>query len=231
MQNTKEKSVVMIGATGAVGSETVKALVGADGIKGLTLLGRKVLGGCDASTVRQKLVDVFSPATYQEYLPGHTTAICTLGVGQPSKMSRQEFIKIDKDAVLDFAIGCKESGVKHFQLLASVAINSNSKSFYLRTKGELVEELKKLQFDRLSIFQPSMILTPENRYGLSQAVTLKVWPLLSPFLIAGLRKYRGIAVERLGVAIAMNVQTEGDVLEILHWDEFISLTQGIVSRS
>ena len=68
-------------------------------------------------------------------------AICTLGVGQPSKMSKEEFLKIDKQAVLDFAVSCKNNGIKHFQLLASVSINANSSSFYLRSKGELVEWL------------------------------------------------------------------------------------------
>lgn len=56
-------------------------------------------------------------------------------------MSKEDFVRIDKQAVLDFAVACMEAGVSHFQLLASVAISPQSKSFYLRTKGELVEEL------------------------------------------------------------------------------------------
>jgi len=63
-------------------------------------------------------------------------------------------------------------------LLSSVGISPKSKSFFLRTKGELVEALKALNFERLSIFMPSMILTPTNRYGFSQALTLAVWPKL-----------------------------------------------------
>ena len=48
-------------------------------------------------------INIFSPSSYMKYLPGHTTAICTLGVGQPSKISKEDFIKIDKKAVIDFA--------------------------------------------------------------------------------------------------------------------------------
>ena len=34
------------------------------------------------------------------YLGGHNVAICTLGVGEPSKVSKkEEFVKIDKTAV------------------------------------------------------------------------------------------------------------------------------------
>ena len=134
-----------------------------------------------------------------------------------------EFVKIDKIAVLNFAIECKKVGIKHFELLASVGINPKSTSFYLRTKGELVEELKALNFERLSIFQPSMILTPTNRYGIAQAITLKVWPILKPLFIGSLRKYRGISVIALGQAMAKNIFNDGRGYEILQWDEFYSI--------
>jgi len=101
---------------------------------------------------------------------------------------------VDKLAVIDFAKACKAGGVKHFELLSSVGISADSSSFFLRSKGELVEELKALNFERLSIFQPSMILTPTNRYGFMQGLTLAVWPVIDKLLIGGLRKYRGIKV-------------------------------------
>jgi uncharacterized protein YbjT (DUF2867 family) len=223
-KDTKDLSVVMIGATGAVGTETVKNLLTMDEMQRLTLLGRRPLLHCEKSFVEQKIIDIFDTATYKPYLPGHEIAICTLGVGQPSKMSREQFLRIDKDAVIAFAKACKSAGVQHFSLLASVAIHPQSKSFYLRSKGELVEELQSLCFERLSIFQPSMILTPTNRYGLSQAITLKVWPLLTPLLMSGLRKYRGISVERLGRAIAKNIVTEGAGVENLVWDDFMNFS-------
>ena len=167
----------------------------------------------------------------RKYLQGHTTAICTLGVGEPSKMSKEEFLKIDKTAVLDFARECKKAGIKHFELLASVSINPTSSSFYLRAKGELVEELKALNFERLSIFQPSMILTPTNRYGIAQAITLKVWPLLKPLFMGNLRKYRGISVNVLGQAMAKNIFTEGEAYEILQWVEFYSIINKSIESS
>ena len=88
-----------------------------------------------------------------------------------------------------------------------------------------MEELKDVQFARLSIFQPSMILTPTNRYGISQAFFLRVWPLIKPFLISGLRKYRGIPVELLGRAIAANILKEKKGTEILHRDDFMALCE------
>ena len=127
--------------------------------------------------------------------------------------------------MLDFASACKKAGVRHFEILASIDANLNSLSFYLRTKGELVNELKALDFERLSTFQPSMILTPTNRYGLSQAIILRLWPLLKPLLLGGLRKYRGIPVEVLGKAIAVNILSNKVGVETLCWDDFLALTK------
>lgn len=222
---TNIKSIVMLGASGAVGSEALKTLLGHNNVQQLTLLGRSPISGINKDNVYQHKINVSKPDSYQEYIKGHDIAICTLGVGEPSKISKEEFLKIDKEAVLNFAKACKKAGVSHFELLASVGISSKSSSFYLRAKGELVDALKALEFDRLSIFQPSMILTPTNRYGISQAIVLKIFPLLKPFLIGSLRKYRGIPVSVLGQSMAENVFKIGKGYEILQWDQFYSIIE------
>jgi len=224
MTNSKTPlSIVMIGATGAVGGHAVQKLLTLPEVGRITLLGRRPVADISDARVEQHKIDIFTPASYDSLLAGHTTAVCTLGVGEPSKMNREDFVKIDKTAVLDFATACKKAGVRHFELLASVGISSSSASFYLRIKGELVDELQALNFERLSIFQPSMILTPTNRYGFSQALTLAVWPWLKPLLIGGLRKYRGIPVAQLGGAIGANVATNKSGVERLTWDDFVRL--------
>lgn len=222
--NTKPISVVMMGATGAVGGEVVKALLKFSKIERLTLLGRRTIANISNSVVNQYEIDIFNTETYKKHLSKHDVAICTLGVGQPSKISKESFIKIDKLAVIDFAKACKDAGVNHFELLASVGINSKSSSFYLRIKGELIDELKELNFKRLSIFKPSMILTPSNRYGLSQAIILRVWPWLKRVLFGSLRKYRGVKVAKLGKAIAINITHEESGVEELVWDDFQRLS-------
>ena len=216
-------AVVMLGASGAVGGVVAQSLQAMPPIQRLTLINRRQLVGFNAPKVQQLICDVESPPAYAAQLAGHDCAICCLGVGQPSKVSQAEFIRVDKTAALAFATACKAAGVQHFQLLSSVGANARSRSFYLRTKGELMDGIAALGFERVSIFQPSMILTPTNRYGLSQGVLLAVWPTLSVLLQGGLRQYRGIAVADLGLAIAKNVLQPKQGSEVLQWDAFQSL--------
>jgi uncharacterized protein YbjT (DUF2867 family) len=221
--NLDKSTIVTLGASGAVGGETVQMLLKMPDIARLTLLGRTPLSGVNSDVVQQHKIDIFNAASYTDLLAGHDIAICTLGVGEPSKMGKDEFIKIDKTAVFDFAKACKKAGISHFQLLASVGIDPKSASLYLKTKGELVEELIALNFEQLSIFQPSMILTPTNRYGFTQAVALFVTPFLNPLLFGSWRKYRGIPVEVLGKAIALNVLNKNKGVERLEWDDFYKI--------
>lgn len=218
------RSVVMLGATGAVGQEVLHALLALPQAVQVTTLGRRPVDTPAHARLRQHVVEVHTPSSYAARLQGQQAAICTFGVGQPSKVSQAEFLRVDKDAVLAFAVACKQAGVEHFELLGSVGADAASRSHYLRTKGELRDALVALQFKRLSIFQPSMILTPANRYGLSQALTLALWPKLSFLLGGGLRKYRGIAVGSLGAAMARNLFVPGPSVEVLHWPEFMALT-------
>ncbi len=218
-----EYSIVMMGASGAVGGQVVERLLSSSLCKKLSLLGRRIDSDLQDVRISQHVIDIFDPLSYGNLITEHEVAICTLGVGQPSKISKEEFINIDKKAVLKFATTSKKSGVSHFLLLSSVAANSSSKSFYLRTKGELEDGLRELQFEQLSLFHPSMILTPNNRYGISQAITLKVWPWLSPLLLGSLKKYRGIRVEDLGAAIAERALYQGSGAEVLEWTDFQEL--------
>jgi uncharacterized protein YbjT (DUF2867 family) len=220
---TSTHSVVMLGASGAVGGMVAQALSQMPGIKQLTLLNRREISALSLPRVVQLVRDVTDVHDYSQFLSGHQVAICCLGVGQPSKVSKEEFVKIDKTAALDFATACKQAGVRHFQLLSAVGASAASKSHYLRTKGELQDAIVALGFERTSFFQPSMILTPTNRYGFTQGVMLAVWPTLSVVLQGGLRKYRGIHVETLGRAIAKNTITTGQGMEILRWDQINSL--------
>src|SRR4051794_8338714 len=103
----RSNSIVMLGATGAVGGHTARTLARLPEVTRLSLLGRRPAEGLAGGPIEQHVIDIFAPSSYRNLLAGHDTAICTLGVGEPSKMSKAEFVRIDRDAVLDFASACR----------------------------------------------------------------------------------------------------------------------------
>jgi uncharacterized protein YbjT (DUF2867 family) len=206
-------SVVMIGATGAVGAEALRHLLTQADVSRITVLGRRAVQA-DSPKLVQHVIDLEDPAAFAPFVAGHDVAICTLGVGQPTKAARDEFLRVDQAIPLAFGRACRAAGVGRFVLLSSVGAKAGSPSFYLRAKGELEAGLEAMGFDGLSLCQPSMILTPTNRYGLSQAITLAVWPWLGAVLPKALR---GIKVADLGRAIANTARMPVTGVERLTW--------------
>jgi uncharacterized protein YbjT (DUF2867 family) len=219
---TAQSKIIFLGATGAVGGEALKYLNGLSPPPNVTLLARRPIPTPHRLGLKCHVVDTVDPATYSAYLPGHSVAICTMGVGEPSKVSKAEFKRVDHDAVLAFAKACHAAGVKHFVLLGSVGSDATSPSFYLRSKGALRDSIQGLGFEGTTTFQPSMILTPTNRYGMSQAIMLAVWPAISSVLAGPLSKYRGIPILSLGRAIARAGLNPTPGHKTVHWNEIIS---------
>src|SRR5262249_9796280 len=166
--------------------------------------------------LEQHVVDLEAPASYRALVGGHTAAVCTLGVGQPSASTREEVWKVEIDYVAAFAAACKDAGVRHFSLMTSVAL-----PYLVGVKARREGGVEAFGLERASLFRPSLLITPQNRYGAQQAVFLAVWPRLHWLLVGPLRRYRGIRVEDLGRAIAMNAARDlpGGV-EIYEWDGF-----------
>ncbi|MEM7634414.1 MAG: hypothetical protein AAF299_07630, partial [Pseudomonadota bacterium] len=73
----RDLNIVMLGATGAVGTEVVSTLVTMPELASLTLLGRRKVEGISHDGLRQHKADIFDPASYMMHLRGHDTAICT----------------------------------------------------------------------------------------------------------------------------------------------------------
>jgi len=200
----------------------------------VTTLGRRIAQVADGEAAPGKLaqhvVDLQAPASYRALIEGHTAAICTLGVGEPTKSTRDEVWKVEIDYVVGFAQACKDAGVRHFSLMTSVGSDPRSRSYYLRLKGTQEDRIKALGFERTSLFRPSMLITPQNRYGTIQALFLAVWPRLDWVFAGPLRRFRAVRVEALGRAMALNAavdQPRG--VEVLEWDGFERILRDSVS--
>jgi hypothetical protein len=78
-----------------------------------------------------------------------------------------------------------------------------------------------LDFQNLSLFRPSVIITPENRYGVAQALLLAIYPKVD-FLFFGVsRRYRSVKVADLGACIAkdLSIKKKSSV-QIIDWVDF-----------
>lgn len=222
------RSAVVIGGSGAVGSSVVRALLAGDVWRRVTVLVRRpdALAELKDPRLERRVCDVLDSAQYEGFLTGHGVAFCTLGIGEPSKVAREEFKRVDLDGTATFAGACRRQGVQHFSLLTAVMANAKSRVYYTHIKGETEERVKALGFARASFFRPSMLVTPTNRFGFTQAVFLKVFPLIDPLLVGPLSRFRSIKVSDLGKAMVRHAERPGAGVEVLEWREFEAVLKG-----
>ena len=214
---------VVLGGTGAVGSSLVRELLLSPRCESVLLLVRKQTDLFSTHSgngkIQQRIVEMenLERETTQAAI-GYEVAFSTLGVGQPRKIHKEEFWKVDVEYNRAFAKGCLKAGIRHASLLSAVGSNENSPTYYIRVKGSAEKALTDLGFPRLSLFRPSLLVTKSLRYGFQDLVTQAVFPKISWMLPS---KYHEISVENLGRAMRLNAETPGqEGVEILHFKEF-----------
>ena len=75
-------------------------------------------------------------------------------MGLMSAGLKKDFFLVDFTYQLEIAKKAKEAGAKNISLISAVAADSNSWNYYLKTKGMLEEEIIKLGYESINIFQP-----------------------------------------------------------------------------
>ena len=91
--------------------------------------------------------------------------------------------------------------VDSFIYVSSLGANPNASGDYLKNKGQVEEELKKLNFIKLAILRPSILLgeRKENRVG--EKIGVFVIQMLSPLFFGNLKKIKPIKAEYVAKAM------------------------------
>lgn len=191
----------IIGATGLVGSNLLGLLIGNNKYEETSIITRTV-----PNDLPKKVKHI--PLNKGNYtFPANVdTAFCCLGTTIKKAGSKEAFLKVDLELVIDFAKKAKEAGVKQFAVVSSIGANAKSKNFYLNTKGKVEEQLKSIGFERLVIVQPSLLLGKRNEKRFGEDVGKALYSVFKFIFNGPLRKYRGI--QAYDVAKAMIVLVE-----------------------
>lgn len=208
---------IIAGATGLVGHSCMEALLADAHFQSVVALVRRPL-----TTRHAKLGEIITdgnPIPPLPDMPGGA-AFCALGTTIRKAGSQAAFREVDFDYPLRLAHAARKAGAGTFVLVSSVGANPFSSNFYLRVKGEIEEEVKKIGFPTVHIFRPSILTgqrsesRPGERFGIVLAQALQ-W-----VLIGGLSRYRPIAAAEVGRAM---VAAATSPLAGLHVHHFSSI--------
>eukprot|EP00474_Spongospora_subterranea_P006237 CRZ06695.1 hypothetical protein [Spongospora subterranea] len=152
---------IVLGGTGAVGRHVVSGLVKSQLCKDLTVIVRRQgdpqdLFGIASDKINVVVVDF--DHLQQSSFDGFDVAFSCLGTTRAQAGSAAAFKKVDLDYTVESARLLKEAGTQ--QMLAVTAANANASSWFLypQTKGLAEQKLAELNFQRLVILRPMMLV-------------------------------------------------------------------------
>ena len=151
-------------------------------------------------------------------LPSCDHVYICLGTTIKKAGNQSEFKKVDFDYCLSFAKKAREVGATKISLISSVGANPYVNNFYLRTKGEVEEEIKKIDFQVINIFRPSLLLGRRDESRFLEKVGQNLSSFINLFLIGPLRKYRSVKASNVAYCMANYEQNGG--IRYLYFDDF-----------
>ena len=162
---------IVIGATGAVGKELVRALLDDARYTEVAVFVRRD-PGVTHSKLTAHVINFEQPDTWRALVTGDVL-FSALGTSLKQAGSKEAQRRIDYDYQYMFAEAAHANGVPHLVLLSSLGADSHSSIFYLRLKGELDDAVQRLGFDTVHIVRPPSLIRPEAK-RLGETAVVKI---------------------------------------------------------
>lgn len=188
---------VIIGATGAVGREILEEVLEKDFYKKVYVLGRSSITKLTDNEKLGKIVVDFENLEFDINILNNADVFAALGTTIKIAKTKENQRKIDLDYTINFAKIC-EGRVRSFNVVSAVGANRKSKSFYSSLKGELEEQLQKMNLGTLRIYRPSLLIAKRVDKRMMEGFFIKLSPMLKFILYGKFKKYSPIEVELLG---------------------------------
>jgi uncharacterized protein YbjT (DUF2867 family) len=216
------RTAVVLGASGLVGGFCLKAVVDdADYTRVLTFGRRELPPQMTRAKVTQRVADLATLSA--EDFRGAQDVFSALGTTIRKAGSQAAFRHVDLELPLRAAQEALKAGAEQFVVVSSVGADPGSKNFYLRTKGELEQELAKLPFRAVHILRPSLLTGKRQEFRLGESIAIKIAPVLDLFTLGSLRRYHSIRAELVGKAMLAAARRPASGTHVYEFDELVKL--------
>jgi uncharacterized protein YbjT (DUF2867 family) len=177
------KNALVVGATGLVGKEIIRELINDDQYEKIIVLARREL-----SIAHPKLdTRLIEFNRLNEFFPDEKISACFCALGTTQKKSgREGMLRVDYEYVVQLASLCSEHDVPKFLVVSSQGANCSSSFFYLRTKGQMEEAVKKTGLPFIYFIRPSLITGEREEFRFAEEMGYYALKLISPLLVGNL---------------------------------------------
>ncbi len=215
------KTALVFGSTGLIGGHLISQLIKNDYYNKIKLFVRSeiVINEPKIEIIKTDFNDL---ENHIEDVKGDDCFFC-IGTTKQNSPDKNDYQKVELDIPKKIAEIAKINSVNSFIFISSIYANPKSSGDYVKFKGLVEEELKKLNFSNLGILRPSFLMgdRKDNRAG--EKIGVMIFRLLSPLLLGPLKKMRPINSEKVAKAM-IKIANENLEKTIFESDEIVELT-------
>ena len=207
------KTALLFGASGLVGSHLLNQLIKDTNYSKIKLFVRSVTEIIDPKVEIIK-TDFNNLQNHKEDVKGDDCFFC-IGTTKQNSSDKDEYRRVELDIPKEIAKIAKSNLVNSFIFVSALYANPKSSGDYVRFKGLVEEELKRLNFPKLALMRPSFLMGDRKEKRVGEKIGIFVFKLLSPLLLGPLKKMRPINAETVAKAMirAANENLEKNIFE------------------
>ncbi len=215
------KTALVFGSSGLIGGHLLDQLIKNDNYNKIKLFVRSeiVINEPKIEIIKTDFSDL---ENHKEDVKGDDCFFC-IGTTKQNSPDKNEYQKVELDIPKKIAQIARNNSVISFIFISSIYANPKSSGDYVKFKGLVEEELKKLNFSNLGILRPSFLMgdRKENRVG--EKIGILTFRLLSPLLLGPLKKMKPINSEKVAKAM-IKIANENLGKTIFESDEIVEIT-------
>ena len=187
------KIALLFGASGLVGSHLLNQLISNNNYSKIKLFVRSAI---DLNDPKIEIIqtDFNNLENYREDIKGDDCFFC-IGTTKKNSPDKNEYKRVELEVPKQIAQIAKSNFVNSFVFVSSGYADPKSSGDYLKFKGEVEEELKKLNFPKLGVMRPSFLLGDRKEKRVGEKIGIFIFKLMSPLLLGPLKKMKPIHSE------------------------------------
>ncbi len=194
------KKILLFGSTGLIGDALLRQLLARPELQVIAFSRKPIeLPHAEAAFINH-VINFDNLEDHARYMVWDVL-FCCLGTTMRKAKTQAAFRKTDYELVLRIAKIATDNHVKKLLVISSVGANAASNNFYLKTKGEMEDDLQALPIDQLTILRPSILTGKRKEFRLSERAGIALASLISPLMAGGLSKYKPIAATTVAKAM------------------------------
>ena len=193
------KTALVFGSSGLIGGHLLDQLIKNDNYNKIKLFVRSEIITNEPKIEIIK-TDFNDLDNYNEDIKGDDCFFC-IGTTKQNSPDKNEYQKVELEIPKKIAEIAKINSVNSFIFISSIYANPKSSGDYVKFKGLVEEELKKLNFSNLGILRPSFLMGDRKESRVGEKIGILTFRLLSPLLLGPLKKMRPINSEKVAKAM------------------------------